>query len=92
MELLDKLRNWVNPKKPDPVPEPTPTPEPDKNPPGVVDYLKAWRLLKDIPFRRIWPALVSVPVIAFFAVSGLAAWLFFLFGFACRMIGLGAGN
>lgn len=91
MELLDKLKNWLRPdKKPEPVP--VPTPEPDKNPPGLSDYVKAWRLLKDIPFRRIWPVLVSVPVIVFFALSGVAAWVFFLTGFTLRLLGLGLGN
>lgn len=90
MGILDKLRKLFSPDK-TPDPEPTPTPVPDADPPSLGDYMKAWRMLKDIPFRRIWPALVSVPVIVFFAVSGLAAWVFVLLGFALRLLRLGMG-
>lgn len=88
MGILDKLRTWL---KPNPTPEPEPAPVPDKDPPSLADYMKAWRMLKDIPFRRIWPALVSVPVIVFFAVSGIAAWAFVLIGFALRLLRLSMG-
>lgn len=88
MALLDKLKNWLKPVTPAPTPEPAPTP----NTPGLTDYVRAWRLLRDIPFRKIWPGLVSIPMIVFFAVSGIVAWLFFVLGFIVRLFQFGAGN
>lgn len=89
MGLLDRLRNWI---KPDETPEPEPTPAPPREPTSLADYMRAWRMLKEIPLKRIWPALLSVPVIVFFAVSGMAAWLLVLAGFALRLLRLGLGN
>lgn len=71
--LLDRLRNWwpkPNPPQPDPTPAPTPAPTPDRIP-----YLRVWALLRDVNFKDIWLVLFSVPVLVFFALSGVLAWL-----------------
>lgn len=66
-----RLRDLVTkPKTPD---EPA-TPEPTPPPPGAVPYLRVWMLLRKINFRAVWPVLLGVPVLVFFAVSGLVAW------------------
>jgi hypothetical protein len=74
--LLDKLTGWIWKKKtpdaPQPAPPPTPTPAPT---PTVVDYVKAWRLLKEIPFHKLGRVVSLSGVIIFFAISGVLAWL-----------------
>lgn len=69
--LLDRLRGLL---KPAPPPAPTPAPVPDQ-PPGPIPYLRVWALLRSVNFKELWPVLVSVPVLVFFALSGLVAWL-----------------
>ena len=89
MGVFDKLKNWLTPdEKPQPEPNTPDTPEPK---PGLSDYLRVWQLLKGVNFKQLWPALVSVPVIVFFTLSGILAWGFLLFGFILRMIKIGAG-
>jgi hypothetical protein len=70
--LLDKLRGWLKPTPPTPAPTPTPVPA---QPPGPLVYMRIWALLRAVNFQELWPVLVSVPVLVFFALSGLVAWL-----------------
>lgn len=75
--LFDKLRDLLGRKK-DPVtpePNPKPTPEPPKQP-GAIDYLKAWRLLREIPIQQLGRVVSLSAVVVFFAISGLLAWIF----------------
>jgi hypothetical protein len=37
--------------------------------------MRIWALLRAVNFQELWPVLVSVPVLVFFALSGLVAWL-----------------
>lgn len=74
--LLDRLRGWLKPTPP----TPTPTPVPDQ-PPGPIPYLRVWALLRSVNFKELWPVLFSVPVLVFFALSGLGAWLVVLVRF-----------
>lgn len=68
--LWDRLSDLFK-KKPDgPVPDPSPGPAPDR-----VPYLRIWALLGKINMRELWPAVVSIPVLLFFAISGLLAWV-----------------
>lgn len=73
---LDRLNDLLGRKKKpvpvDPAPAPGPSPAPN---PGAFDYLKAWRLLKDIPFQKLGRVVSLSAVIVFFAVSGVVAWL-----------------
>lgn len=65
---------WLRPDKPDTDPKPEPTPEPTPSTP----WLKVWWTLRGINMRAIWPALMTIPVIVFFAVSGIVAWCWLL--------------
>lgn len=86
--LLDKLNNWLWRKKKPTAPEPAPKPAPTTPPrqPNVVDYVKAWRLLKEIPFHKLGRVIGLSGVIVFFAISGVLAWVSllakFMFGVA----------
>jgi hypothetical protein len=73
---LDRLNDLLGrKKKPEPVnPSPAPVPPPP-NAPGTFDYLKAWRLLKNIPLHKLGSVISLSAVIVFFAVSGVIAWL-----------------
>ncbi|NBT76106.1 MAG: hypothetical protein EBT15_09080 [Betaproteobacteria bacterium] len=72
--LLDKLNELLGRKKKPDTPAPTPEPTPPKQP-GAVDYLKAWKLLRDIPIQKLGRVVSLSAVIVFFAISGLLAWL-----------------
>jgi hypothetical protein len=73
--LLDRLNELLGRKKkpatPEPAPEPTPEPP---HQPGAIDYLKAWRLLKDIQIQKLGKLVSLSAVIVFFAISGVLAW------------------
>lgn len=40
-----------------------------------VSYVRAWLLFRKINVRQLWPVIFSVPVLVFFALSGVLAWL-----------------
>jgi hypothetical protein len=84
--LLDKLSKLLGIKKDPITPEaaPAPKPEPAKQP-GVIDYLKAWQLLREIPFQQLGRVVGLSAVVVFFAISGLLAWLFVLVRFLLRL-------
>lgn len=74
--LLDKLTGWIWKKKKADVPQPAPAPVPEPpRQPNMVDYVKAWRLLKEIPFHKLGRVVSLSGVIIFFAISGVLAWL-----------------
>ena len=66
-ELLDTLRGKI-------CPTPKPTPNPAK-PLSTIDYIRAWKLLKDIPIHKLGPAACSIGFVLFLAISGLFAWI-----------------
>lgn len=50
---------------------PQPTHDSDRTP-----WLRIWALLRDINLKELWPVIISVPMIVFFAISGFIAWLY----------------
>lgn len=66
--------NWPFFPRPRPKPTPEPSPEPAPNDPDGLLWLKIGLLLRKIPVKRALAGLVTVPVLLFFAVSGLIAW------------------
>lgn len=85
--LLDRLNELLGrKKKPDVAPQPL-SPEPVTPPkqPGAIDYLKAWRLLKDIPFEKLGRVVSLSAVVVFFAVSGVLAWLLVFIKFLVQL-------
>lgn len=86
--LLDRLRKLLTPgKKPEPTPAPTPAPDEDE----PVGYLRLLLLLRQIPFQKLGPVLVTVPVIVFLAISGAVAWLAVGVGLLVRILRFVAG-
>ena len=76
--LVDKWRDlWKKPK-----PQPTPDVPADVTP---IPWVRVGLLLRSIPFQKLAPLFVSVPLIVFFALSGLLAWLLLLLRFAVNV-------
>jgi hypothetical protein len=67
--LWDRLSDLLK-KKPVPPQPPRPDTAPDR-----VPYLRIWAVLSKINMRELWPALLSIPVLLFFAISGVLAWV-----------------
>ena len=68
--------NWPwSPSKPDPAPAPVPVPPLPEPNPAHAAWLRAWLLLRQIDKKKLGAAVFTVPVIVFFAISGLVAWL-----------------
>jgi hypothetical protein len=66
--LLDRWRDlWKKNPKPDVKPAP--------EPPSAATWVRIGLILRSIPFEKLAPLFISVPVIVFFAVSGFIAWL-----------------
>lgn len=72
--LVDRLRDLFGPKKPDPTP-PAPDVAPEPKKPGVIDYVRAWQLLKSIPIQKLGSVIGLSGLVVFFAISGVVAWL-----------------
>jgi len=75
--LLDNLRDKIWPRptpKPAPAPEPKPAPAPAK-PLSTLDYIRAWKIFKNIPIHKLAPAVLSTSFVLFLAISGLIAWI-----------------
>jgi hypothetical protein len=78
--LLDRLKKLLKPTAP--VTPATPViPEPSR-----LQYLKAWAILRQIDFKKLGPAVFTVPAVLFFAISGFIAWLGLLVGFFIRIV------
>jgi len=63
-----------------PFPRPKPTPEPVPDVPDVPEpakakWLKAWLMLRQIDTTKLRALFTFVPMVVFFAISGLVAWL-----------------
>ena len=80
--LIDNIWPW----RPKPVPTPTPNPEPAPVPPGVIDYLKAWKTLQGVPVEKLGSLVLLIPTIIFLAVSGMVAWAAILTGLFLRIL------
>lgn len=39
-------------------------------------WMRVWLTLRGISLKELWPIVISVPAIVFFAVSGVIAWLY----------------
>lgn len=65
--------------------------EPDKKPTdgdgtiGLPKYLQAWNLLRKIQIKKLFPAVVSVSTVVFFAISGVLAWAVLFGSFICKL-------
>ena len=71
-----KKKLGLDKKKPEPVPSPAPAPAlPPKTTPGLVGYLKAWKLFNASNFAKLGPAVGLSLLTLFFAISGLLAWV-----------------
>lgn len=69
------------------TPEPAPTPA-EPNEPGTLSgpqWLKAWATLRKIPIKKMLPAITSVGVVVFLALSGLLAWVVVVLSFIVRL-------
>lgn len=75
MNLRDKIWPWG----------PKPTPD---TPPGMIDYLKAWKTLQGVPVEKLGALAALIPIIVFMAVSGLLAWTAILIGLFLRILWL----
>lgn len=75
------VRDWLKPK---PAPEAPKAPDNDGtlNLPG---YLKLWSLLRTLPIKKLFPAVVSVSTVVFLAISGLIAWFVLLCSFVVKL-------
>lgn len=83
--LVDTLNSFWRKKKPEPTPV-----SPDAKPnTGGIPWLRVGILLKSIPFKKLAPAFLSIPVIVFFAVSGLLAWIMLFLRFAVNIFTVG---
>lgn len=58
-------------KKPDVPAPPPPIDGSDRTP-----WMRVWLTLRTVNLKELWPVIVSVPAIVFFAISGFVAWLY----------------
>lgn len=58
---------------------------PVDNTPGLAKYLQIWQLLSKIQVQKLWPAVLSVSGVVFFAISGLIAWVVIMMAFICKL-------
>jgi hypothetical protein len=72
-----ELRIW--PKKEPAEPAPAQTP-------GMLKYMKAWAIFRQIPIEKLGPVVTLVPLIVFFAISGFIAWAAVLLGLFLRLV------
>ena len=57
---------------------------------GRTPWVRVGVILRAIPFQKLLPALVSVPVIVFLTISGFIAWLAVFARFAASMFNFGS--
>ena len=84
--LIDNIWPWRPNPTPTPTPAPKPKPEPAPVPPGVIDYLKAWKTLQGVPVEQLGSLAVLIPVIVFLSISGMVAWAAILLGLFLRIL------
>lgn len=77
--------SWLWKKKEPKEPE-TPKPEPQK--PTNVSWLRVGLILRSIPFQKLGPVFFTVPIVLFFAISGLIAWVMVMLRFAISVFKL----
>lgn len=80
-KIIDLLPDWL--KKPQPVIPDAPNDDATRTP-----YLRVWAILRGVNLKELWPIFVSVPMIVFFAISGLLAWLALIVKFVVGIFGL----
>jgi hypothetical protein len=84
--------NWLDlwwRKNPKPAPAPnTPDATPDSGTLSGPQWLKAWAALRKIPIKQLFPAVTSVSVVVFLAISGLLAWVVVFLSFIVRLFKL----
>lgn len=68
--FIDALKKMLGRDKKVPAPAPAPAPKP-----GVIDYVKAWKIFKAIPFEKLGSAAALTALTVFLAISGLLAWV-----------------
>lgn len=73
---LDALRKKLGWDKNKPAPDTKPVVKP-----GVVDYLKALKLFKNIDISKLGPVIGLSLLLVFFAISGVLAWIVVAFKF-----------
>lgn len=76
--LWDRLKKLLGKAAPPDAPV---VPEPEQP-----QYLRAWLILRQIDFKKLAPAVFTVPAVLFFAISGFIAWLGLLVGFFIRIV------
>lgn len=69
---------WRRPEKPEPAPVPAPAPVPPDADPNSTPWLRVWWQLRSLDMKKVGVALFTIPVIVFFAVSGMVAWLWLI--------------
>ena len=90
MPWLDVIKKklGLDNKKPEPAPVPRPAPAPTPAPkttPGLVGYLKAWKLFNAANFAKLGPAVGLSLLTLFFAISGLLAWIVVILRFVITL-------
>lgn len=63
MNWLNALLGRKQPAAPDSGPDRTP-------------WMRVWLTLRSVNLKELWPVVLSVPAIVFFAISGMLAWLY----------------
>lgn len=63
MSWIDDILGRKKPPQPDEGPDRTP-------------WMRVWLTLRSINLKELWPVVISVPTIVFFAISGMIAWLY----------------
>lgn len=70
------MNAWLNKIwRPKPKPAPAPEPAPEPKPLSTLDYIRAWKVFKQIPVHKLAPAISATAVVVFLAISGLLAWI-----------------
>jgi len=69
-------------------PKEKPVEPPPPSAPGMLNYVKAWTILRQIPIEKLGPVVALVPLIVFFAISGFIAWAAVLLGLFLRLVWL----
>lgn len=84
-ERRERMRDWFDwlsgRKKPEP--EPDMPVEPPKKQPGL---LELWRTIRGLKVKDLAPAIFTVPVIVFLAVSGFVMWCVLVLKFIASLI------